>query len=175
MDVIAIRLVSKVLAALTAELVTAPFRRRRVVADDPPRSRASLVRQYQNDTPPQASRLPQTKIELIMLGFSIDHSTLRAAPGAPALTKGLLLSLCLPFCKRNGFAVSMYGLQPFMVWEHQEKYRLFTSIYLHSDVMHLLNNLNGLANFSSFLETTVTKSISLHYTISDDFLQRNRR
>ena len=36
------------------------------------------------------------------------------------------------------------GLQPFMVWEHGQVWRLLTSLFLHSTENHLLANLAGL-------------------------------
>ncbi|KAL3140681.1 hypothetical protein ABBQ32_005242 [Trebouxia sp. C0010 RCD-2024] len=87
----------------------------------------------------------------------------------------LLLTICLPFGKANGPAAPLYALQPFMVWQHHGLYMLFTTVFLHQDFFHLLNNLFSLAQSGSFLEarcgTTTFTAATAFVTASAKALQ----
>lgn len=133
---------------LLALLVTASLRLRQAIANHPARRRAALIRHYQEDTEPRVPRQPRTELELGLLLYqlanSMNHGTLGTVAGAPVGTKALFAAFCLPFCKPGGFAAPLYALQPFTVWELRDFYRLFTSVFLHSDIVHLINNLASL-------------------------------
>ena len=118
-----------------------------------------LARKYrQNNTELRVSRIPRTTFEALSLIAALSEAkkdgTFRALARAPCMTKRLLVVMCLPFCKAGGHAQRLYALQPFMVWEHHELYRLFTSTFLHQDVSHLLSNLYALNHHGSYLEAT---------------------
>lgn len=102
--------------------------------------------------------VPRTKLGVLILiselAEAIDRGAFRAFARSPCGTKWLLAAMCLPFCKAGGHAPGLYALQSFMIWEHRELYRLFTSTFLHQDVSHLLSNLNALNHDGSFLEAT---------------------
>lgn len=89
---------------------------------------------------------------------AVDRGALRGFAGAPGGTKALLLAMCLPFCKADGHAAPLYALQPFMVWEHHELYKLFTSVFLHEGLFYSLNNLCNLTASGSFLEASCGKA-----------------
>lgn len=151
-------------------------------ADDPVSDNpdpVSLARRYQQDTGPRVSCGTRTDVEslalLRQLAQAVNQGALTSIACAPGGTKALLLTMCLPFGKANGLAAPLYALQPFMVWEHNELYRLFTSVFLHQDFFHLLNNLFSLTQSGSFLEarcgTTTFAAATASVTASASALQ----
>ena len=128
---------------------------------DGPAFRTSIAREYRQKVHVnEASRvpqIPQTALDVVYLLVELSELVkvdrkFRAFASAPGGTKVLLMAMCLPFCKAGGYADRLYALQPFMVWKHHEFHRLVTSVFLHGDIMHLLNNLMSLTYNGSFLE-----------------------
>lgn len=149
-------------------LVVAVLRFRQGLADhtipiqDDYAFRTSLARRYrQKEDIVESSRVPRIPrtasdvvtqfVELVEL-IEADRGIFRAFASAPGGTKALLVAMYLPFCKAGGYAARLYALQPFMVWEHHEFHRLFTSVFLHDDIVHLLSSLTSLTYDGSFLE-----------------------
>lgn len=124
--------------------------------EDPASNAKSIADEYRQDTGPRVSCGEETELEAFLLLRRlvqvVDTDALNDIAHAPDGTKILLLAMCMPFCKASGYAGRLYALQPFMVWEHREIYRLFTSVFLHQDLVHLVSNLCSLAESGSFLE-----------------------
>ncbi|DBA66188.1 TPA: hypothetical protein ACH3X2_002573 [Trebouxia sp. C0005] len=117
--------------------------------------RRELLRQYQEGTQPKVPTTPQPTQEsallVLKLWLSIENG-LGGIPEIPNGTKLLMAANCLPFLNRTGFSLPLFGHQPFMIWEHQQLYRLVTSTFLHSDLKHLVANLGSLVQSGSWLE-----------------------
>lgn len=139
------------------------LRKRRARADnltpaeeDPASFRNSVAEKYRQDTGPRLSCGEDNEMEAFLmlrrLVKVVNSGALKNVAHAPDGTKALLLAMCMPFCKACGYAGPLYALQPFMVWEQREVYRLFIGVFLHQDLLHLVSNLCSLADSGSFLE-----------------------
>ena len=105
------------------------------VQDDPALC-ASLAREYQSKDTYVDSRVPRKPktmlefvLQLVQLTelLKVDLGMFKAFAIALCGTKALLVAMYLPFCNPDGYSARLYALQPFMVWEHHEFHRLFTS------------------------------------------------
>ena len=123
------------------------------------RVRADLERQYRSNLPrvPEAfvvrklfTSRPWTGIWPVFRTLTLSahlYLTIRSYGGGEAISRPawlLAAASTFPFCTKNGFSLAQNGLQPFMVWEHGQVWRLLTSSFLHSTEIHLLANLAGL-------------------------------
>ncbi len=106
--------------------------------------RDAMLRHYrQADQPrvPAPAKVTPNSIVLLLMLFKVIKSV-EGITGLPAGTKLLLAANCLPFLKPDGFALPTFGLSPFMVWEHQQFYRLLTAGFLHADFNHMGESTN---------------------------------
>ena len=119
------------------------------------RGRSYLERQYRSESPrvPEAfvirklfTSKPWPGFRTLMTSINL-YLTIRSYGGSKAIANPAWLlaaaSIC-PFITKNGFSLASNGLQPFMVWEHGQVWRLLTSTFLHNNENHLLANLAGL-------------------------------
>ncbi len=122
---------------------------------DPDYLRNALPSRYRQDGRPRIPASPQPTGESALLLSKLWLSLENRAGGLVGIPKGtklLLAANCLPFLNRNGFSLPVFGQQPFMTWEHKQFYRLVTSIFLHSDLKHVVMNLGSLLQSGSCLE-----------------------
>ena len=114
-----------------------------------------LERQYQSEAP----RVPEAFVIRKLFSFrpwpffrtvfTATHLylTVKGYGGAKAISRPVWLlatASIAPFVAKDGFSLAVNGLQPFMIWEHGQYWRLLTSLFLHNNENHLLANLAGL-------------------------------
>lgn len=117
--------------------------------------RGDLERQYRSKLPrvPEAfvtrklfTSTPWPMFRTLMTSTKL-YLTIRSYGGAKAISrpaKLLAAANIFPFITKDGFSLAANGLQPFMVWEHGQVWRLLTSLFLHNTENHLLANLAAL-------------------------------
>lgn len=114
-----------------------------------------LERQYRSEAPRVPEAFAIRKLFSIRprpffrTGLTATHLYLnvRSYGGAKTISKPawlLAAASVFPFVSTDGFSLAVNGLQPFMVWEHGQFWRLLTSVFLHNNENHLLANLAGL-------------------------------